>query len=352
MNVIPPLTITDAMVTSSSVVEVAPAAYAGGSTYALNDTVSVAGTAGLQAVYRSLQAGNIGHTPASSPTWWVSIGNTYQAYSGATTYALADRAQSNTTHLIYESLAGGNVGNALTDTTKWIEVGQTNTRAMFDLLRSTASTAPTQITVVLTPGVRTNSVALLGLVGDSATITATSGGSPVYSYTEDLTTRASAGWYAYYFGGFKYRTAFAVFDIPPYSNIVITITVTAATGDVSIGACVLGMYEFIGDVQYDAVSDVLNFSGVTRDFAGSVNTMVQRRNVPRTVQNIYLDKALVNSVRYLRDALNATPAVWAGIEDHGDGYFESLLIVGFYKKFSINLSFPTKAVISLELEEI
>jgi len=352
MNVIPPLTITDAMVTSSSVVEVAPAAYAGGTTYALNDTVSVAGVAGLQAVYPLIAGGQ--YRPHTSIFAYVvgehreHVSSVFWGYNLRTGRTCAEQH----THLIYESLAGGNVGNALTDTTKWIEVGPTNTRAMFDLLRSTASTAPTEITVVLTPGVRTNSVALLGLVGDSATITATSGGVPVYSYTEDLTTRASAGWYAYYFGGFKYRTAFAVFDIPPYTNIVITITVTAATGDVSLGACVLGMYEFIGDVQYDAVSDVLNFSSVTRDFAGSTNTMVQRRNVPRTVQNIYIDKALVNSVRYLRDALNATPAVWAGIEDHGDGYFESLLIVGFYKKFSINLSFPTKAVISLELEEI
>jgi hypothetical protein len=48
--------------------EVAPTApaYAAGTTYALDAYVTSAGI-----VYRSLQAGNIGHTPASSPTYWV-----------------------------------------------------------------------------------------------------------------------------------------------------------------------------------------------------------------------------------------------------------------------------------------
>ena len=41
-------------------------AYAAGTTYALDAYVTSAGV-----VYRSLQAGNVGHTPATSPTWWV-----------------------------------------------------------------------------------------------------------------------------------------------------------------------------------------------------------------------------------------------------------------------------------------
>lgn len=48
--------------------EVAPpsTAYAAGTTYALDAYVTSGGI-----VYRSLQAGNLGNTPASSPTWWV-----------------------------------------------------------------------------------------------------------------------------------------------------------------------------------------------------------------------------------------------------------------------------------------
>jgi len=60
MIVLPPLAITDARLTSTTVPEVAPAAYAGGTTYALNATASVAGAAGLLTVYRSLQADVVG----------------------------------------------------------------------------------------------------------------------------------------------------------------------------------------------------------------------------------------------------------------------------------------------------
>jgi hypothetical protein len=45
-----------------------PPAYAGGTTYTLGQQVWSAGVA-----YQSLQNGNTGHTPASSPTWWVAL---------------------------------------------------------------------------------------------------------------------------------------------------------------------------------------------------------------------------------------------------------------------------------------
>jgi len=354
MNVIPPLTITDAMLTSSTAVETAPAAYNGATTYALNATVSVAGSAGLLTVYQSLQNSNTGHTPASSPTWWTSIGETYQVYSGVATYADGDRVIDATNHLVYESVVNSNTGNALTDTTKWLKVGPTNKWAMFDLLRNTATVQPSQITVVITPGERVDSIALLGLVANSATITVTSGGTTVYTHTENLNTRDVANWYDYFFRAFSTKPSFALFDLPPYTNAVITVTITATSGNAECGACVIGSYEYIGDVQYDAESDVLNFSTVTRNFDGTTNisTMVQRLNVPKTIQQIWLDKNRTNRVRALRDALNATPAVWAGIDDSDDEYFEALLILGFYKRFSINLRYPQHAVISLELEEI
>ncbi|KRB73439.1 hypothetical protein [Noviherbaspirillum sp. Root189] len=352
MNVIPPLAITDARLTSSTAVETAPAAYASGTTYAAGTTASVAGSAGLITVYKSLQNGNVGHTPASSPTWWSSLGETYQVYSGAATYAEGDRVIDTTNHLVYESLAASNTGNALTKEDKWQKIGPTNKFAMFDILRNTATVQPGSITAVVTPGVRADSIGFSGLVGNSAVVTVTSDGVDVYTHTEDLNTREVADWYDYFFRPFSTKKAFALFDLPPYTNAVITVQISATSGNAECGACVLGSCEYIGDVQYDAESDVLNFSTVTRNFDGSTSAMVQRRNVPKTVQAIWLEKSRVNRVRALRDALNGVPAYWAGLSDSGDGYFEALLILGFYKRFSINLKHTQRAVVSLELEEI
>jgi hypothetical protein len=58
-------------------------------------------------IYRSLQAGNIGHDPASSPTYWVANGYVYPAWSSSTLYALADKITDATSHRLLESLSGG-----------------------------------------------------------------------------------------------------------------------------------------------------------------------------------------------------------------------------------------------------
>lgn len=352
MNVVPPLAITDARFTSSTVVETAPAAYAGGTTYAIGDTVSVAGAAGLLTVYSSLQDGNIGHSPASSSTWWSNIGDTYGVYAGGTTYALADRVIDATNHLIYESLAGSNTGNALTDTTKWLLIGPTNKWALFDLLRNSATVVPLSMGFSITPGVRIDSITLAGLVGNFAAVSVTVDAVEVYYHNENLNTRRVNGWYEYFFIPFSTKESFSLFDLPPYANGIISVGITATSGNVECAACVVGSFVYIGDIQYSAVSDVLNFSSVTRDFAGGTATMIQRRNVPKTIQELMVAKSLVNRVRDLRDSLNASPAVWAGIDDNDSDYFESILIIGFYKQFSINIAHPEHAVISLELEEI
>lgn len=352
MNVIPPLQITDARLTSTTVVETAPAAYNAGTTYALAATASVAGAAGLLTVYRSLQASNTGNAPASSPLWWVAIGDTYQVYDAGATYALGDMVIDPVAHLVYESLVAGNIGQALTNAAKWLELGPTNPWAMFDTLRNTATSVPGSLTVVLTPGRRVDALALLAVVADSVTVTMMNGLEEVYSYTASLIYRDVSGWYDYFFRPFSRQPSIALFNLPPYTEGVITVTLTAATGSVQCGACVIGSAEFIGRVEAEAESDVLNFSTVSRDFAGGTSAVVQRRNVPKTIQRILVDKSRVNRIRAVRDQLAATPAVYAGISNGVDGYFEALLILGFYKRFSISLRHPQHAIASLELEEI
>jgi hypothetical protein len=351
MVVIPPLTITDAILVSSTVVEVAPALYGAGTTYALDATVSIAGSAGLMTVYKSLQNSNTGHTPASSPTWWISIGTTYQAYDSGVTYALGDMVNDNTNHLIYESLAAGNLNNALSNEAKWLLVGPTNKWAMFDTKRSSATVAPSSMTVIITPGERIDSLALMGMVANAAVISISVSGSVIYTQTIDLNAREVVDWYGYFFKKFSTRPSVTLFDLPPVTDGVITVTLTATSGNVALGALVVGSQVYIGDVQWEAEDDIINFSSVTRDAFGN-RSMIQRPNIPKTIQSIWIDKSRVNTVRDLRRDLDQTPAVWSGIIDNTNDYFESLLILGFYKRFTINKKSHTHAMISLELEEI
>jgi hypothetical protein len=351
MNVIPPLAITDAMLTSSTAIETAPAAYAAGTTYAVGNTVSVAGTFNSFACYTSLQATNIGHTPASSPTWWAPSGTTYGAYAGGTTYALGDQVIDATAHNVYSSLIAGNVGQSLSDGTKWFLMGKTNKWAQFDVLRNTATVGASPMVTSLTPGARIDAIMLAGLVATSVTIAMTVGGSTVYTYTQNLNMREVLNAYDYCFKPFGTQPALALFNLPPYATAVTTITLTNTAGLVECGDCLIGSAVYIGDIQYDAESDAINFSTVTRDQQGNA-TMAPERNVPKVIGQILLPKALVNQVYDLRDALNGTVAAYVGINDGTDGYFKSLLIKGFYRRFTINVKYPEHAAISLEVEEV
>lgn len=283
--------------------------------------------------------------PSTSPveTLWV---------SGAT-YAEGAVHIRTTTHRQYRCLTAhtGRAQLPEVDGVYWLDIGATNKWAMFDLLRSTSSVSASPFTVVITPGKRVDSIALIGLLADSVNITITSGGIEVYNYTESLTTRNTVSWSEYFYGVFTYKASLVRFDLPPYINAVITITLTKTSGSVSCGALCLGNQIDLGKTQYQAVSGSLNFSVISRDlFGGSV--LVPRRSVPKTDQTLFAPKGSVNRIREARNLLNAQPAVYSGIDDSSDGYFEALLILGIYKEFSISLDYPDYCKVGLQLEEI
>lgn len=302
MRVIPPLTITDALLTDTSVPE--------------PDTGEV-------------------------------------AWNAATSYTVGQTVYLASNHTRYENLiAGVNATSPhLDDGTRWLELGPTNRWAMFDLLRNTGTTDASPLVVEITPGRRVDSLAIVGAIADSVTVEMVNGVTTVYSRTENLSTRDTSSWYEYFFGSFGYRSAVALFDLPPYVAGVITVTFTRAAGDVTVGGLILGTSVYVGDTQFSAESDALNFSTVERDEFGN-SLLVPRRTVPKTNQTLFCDKARVNRIIKVREDLNAVPALWSGLDDASDGYFEALLILGYYRRFTVSLDHPDVAVISLELEEV
>lgn len=301
MRVIPPLAITDAVLTSSTAAE--PHAtedpYVAGTTYALGAVVVVAAD---HRKYESLQSGNTGHTPISSPAWW-------------------------------------------------FDVGPSNRWAMLDLLRNTKTVQASPLTVVLTPGVRINSVVLLGLEATSVTVTMTSGATVVYTHTDDLNTREVANWYDYFFEPFGSIPSVALFDLPPFSGATLTVTITNTTGDSACSGIVIGSHQYIGEAQQEAESETLGFSTFDRDEFGNV-TLIPRRSVPTANITVVTEKAIINAVRNLRADLEGTPAFWSTLDDATSDWFESFALLGVFRKFAINSTYPDHAVLSLEIEEL
>lgn len=279
-----------------------------------------------------------------------------QVWDSGDTYALKERVIDLTTHRTYESLQAGNTNHALptppeTQNDWWIDVGATERWAMLDLYRSVGTVADSPLIVEVAPGQRINGLGLFGMVADTVTITMVNAGDVVYTRVINLNTRVVTDWYSYFFEPFSSNPSMIVTDLPPYSGATVEIKVESSTGTVTCGGFGIGPVVDLGLAQNGAQSDALNFSRIERnDFGDSL--LIPRRSVPKTSQEVWCDAADVNRIRDLRTQLNAVPAIWSGLSDPESPFYESLVILGIYKTFSITIDGNKKARINLELEEV
>lgn len=274
------------------------------------------------------------------------------AWNAATSYVLGDVVIRTTTHKKYENiLAGVDAGLPENTPARWIEVAPTNRYAMFDTLRNTQSIKDSPVTVVLTPSVRIDSIGLLSVDAENVDITVSVGSETVYSVNRNMNARDVFNWYDYFFSEFKKTPNLVFFDIPPYSTAVITITFTSVS-PVKVGAIVLGNKTELGRAIHGVSSEELNFSRIDREVTGE-SLLIQRRSVPKINIQAVTDPDKINKIREARKNLNAVPAVWSGLDDKiNNPYFETVLLLGVYKKFEINMNNANMVDINLEIEEI
>jgi len=239
------------------------------------------------------------------------------------------------------------------DAAYWLFKRYANKFAMFDTLRSTPTVATSPLTVVIAPGERVDSIALTKMQAHQASITIDQGATRIYSESINLVDRPTRSWYDYFFRKITLRENEIRFNLPPVSNGVITVTLTHPTADVQIGNLDIGMQEYVGRVQFAPTDDADNYSKITRSVIDGSATLTPSVSVPKTSQTILVDKADVPRIRRLRDRLNAVRAIWCGLDEKSTSpYFQSLLISGIYRRMPINLKHLNHAEISLELEEI
>lgn len=354
MYVIPPAadgtTITEAMLTATSVPETPPTLYAGGTTYALGQTASVAASGNAFDVYGSLQNGNTGHAPASSPLWWKLLGRTYGVYSGATSYAANDRVIDPVAHKTYKSLVSSNDGNALSDGTKWLDEGPTNRWAALDLTKSTGTTAPSPLVYEITPGKRVNAYGFSGVIADNCIVQVEVGGEVVWTHTEKLRSRVVLGWYDWLTKPFSQRKAASRNDMPMASGAKVKVTFNRSAGDVTIGALFVNRCIDLGELEVDPDDDAQNFSTFQRNIEGTASDFIARRVIPLIRLTSFARAKRLPEIREARELLRATPAFWAGLDDSDNPYFESVQSVGVWKRFKLTPGHPNLRI-DTEIEE-
>jgi hypothetical protein len=271
------------------------------------------------------------------------VPETIALYNPATTYALGALVRS-TDHRIYESMAAGNVGKALSDLEWWLDIRPSNRWAMFDAVNSTKTEALHEIEVTITPNDVINSVALMNLEAESVTITAVDvNDGVVYDRTFELVTLSGiTDFYEWFFEPTVRKTGLVVTDIPPYFGLALTVTING-TSNVSVGTLVTGMWRQIGETTHGASIGITDFSRKETDGFGNF-ILVERAYSRRGSFTIYIPRDSVDGVADLLAEYRAVPLVWMA-----DEAYQSTVIFGPYKDWTIAIDFPTYSVASLEI---
>lgn len=271
-------------------------------------------------------------------------------WNSGTAYVVGNNCIRVSTHRRYECLVNNTnfspEDNLTGATPKWLDLGPTNKWGMFDSQWGTKTTVATPLTVVLTPNVILDSMALLNVTAETVTINVIVGTSNVYSKSVEMVSGGGIlDWYAYFFSEITYVSDVVFTDLLPYLSGVITVSFISSSGNVSCGNCIIGSYYEMGGTQYGATAGIIDYSVKTVDAFGNT-TVTPRTYSKRMTSHVVVNNNIVDDViRTLAD-YRSTPLVWIG----ADNIFTSLIVYGFYKDFDVNIAYLEVSDCTLTIE--
>lgn len=295
LMLVKPVSVTPAMLVATDVPETDYAAYAAGTTYAAGDRVIVVAD---HLVYESLQASNTGHTPSTSPTWW-------------------------------------------------IEVSPTNRWKAFDLSSSTRTAQADAMYFEVAPGSAANAVAIINCVGVREVryrLTDPSFGL-VYDATHEMTSiPTESTWYAWLFSERVERSQNIDFALPTYPNATLRVDLVGASS-MAVGVILMGQQKTIGrGVLSGASVGIRDFSRKERNDFGDTE-LVERAYARRASFVVLVDNADLDFVTALLASVRATPCLWVGAQR-----WVATTVFGFYPEFDIVIPYENYSECSIDLE--
>lgn len=281
----------------------------------------------------------------------------YDEWNGDAAYTVGTRVIRESLHRVYECLAPNtgktpesNLVSVTDDPPPWLDLGSTNRWRMLipDANYQTSGASP--LTVVIEPGERITALAIVGLEADAIAIEMRDANDEIaWSFSEPLRRRTTRTWSEYFFGKFGRKPSVLYQGLPPISGATITITITRATGNVLCGPIVMGIPVDLGRVQTGASSGIRDFTRTERDAFGRA-LILRRKAVPKTSQRTTVFKDQVPRVRDALSAQRGKAAVFVGVEDSSSGYFDALLVLGLINNWEVSLDFFGHSNLTIDLE--
>lgn len=275
--------------------------------------------------------------------------NDHPVYSAATTYNTGDLVIVTTgVHKIYECQADSTLdvyppNNPAT----WTDRGATNAWKLFDRKAGSLTSDSGSFTIVLEPGERFDSLALLQVEANYVDVSITANGGTIFNETYTmLDYTAIADFYQYLFAGTKDKSTLTISSLPTHSSAIITITFRREGGTASCGVLVIGKQVVIGELAYGYSFGLISYSSKTTSEDGTIS--VKKGNsakvgeFPVIVENSRIDLLLSELPN-----LEAIPAVYVGGAD-----YEGQTIYGYYERLEMLIPHQVFAEYNLEIQGI
>jgi len=352
VKIVPPITVTDAMLISSNVSAGPATDWNSGTTYAAGDVVSQVTANSLKIQYASLQGSNTNHDPESSSGWWRAIAYAADAYSSGTTYAASDGAQIDTTdtHQLWWSTVDDNLANDPTADAgdHWLLMQATNRWAMFDGglgFGSGNARIATRwgnlIDVVLEPDADVDTVCAWVIDADSVRVSVAATG-----YDETITLGGTAAEIKWQLDGVARLRPVTFEDVECSAGDQIRIRIIK-TGGVAVCAEVnLGLAIEAGATLAPANVGIKDYSVIQTDDFGTfqINKRAWHR---RGSFQVRVAEDEVDTCMDLLTQWRARPMLFIGASMYG-----ASAVFGFFRSFDVVITFPGWTTLQIDLESI
>lgn len=228
----------------------------------------------------------------------------------------------------------------------WVYLYDSNPWRMFDNSSTSQSSNAEliDVTVAITDAV--NSVALINVEGQTATVTMYDlNDTLVYSSTEQLISNENVyDWWTYFFAPIERKADVVLSDIPIYYLSKVRVQVVNEGGTAKLGTFVAGLYQHAGFTEYGMKLGIRDFSYKDADEFGNYVITERRFSKTMTLTSV-IEAEKMDSIKYTFDALRATPIVYIGSTEYSSSY-----VYGFYKDCYIVAQYPTHSVMNIEIE--
>jgi hypothetical protein len=233
-----------------------------------------------------------------------------------------------------------------TPAVNWLDLGATNRWAMFDNKNGSSTTNADSIDVSITPGELINSVSLLNISAATVQVIVTDPTEgEVYNRTIDLISPSGINdWYAYYFTPIERQTNALFLDLPAFSQATIQIIATETGADVSIGVLALGVQNVIGIANHGTSVGIIDYSVKSVDSFGNF-VILPRAFSKRADYIVTMDTERTGFVQDFLASIRSQPVIWIGSDVLG-----STIVYGYYRSFDILLSNFTSSDANISVE--